>query len=522
MAASSWDLTAKKKGGEVSLSQFTEQGTGQVPERLTAMGNIPRLVLWLCRKFTRQDLQELVQQLQEILAGRQPEPQPRDDFRQQHPHYRDFYVDPLAPLTQPPPPPSRTLHWRQLLAQYQRQHRRPLSPIQRSGAHPLPATCRCAHCGAPRDFLYANDGRKACQLRCKVCGRVSQIARRHRPTKTPYWCPYCGNSLFAWKQRADCTIYKCPGEHCPHYRQKQQALNWNEKLLQKLRRTQFKLRYQYRQYHFQPAQLTPSAPHPPNVDVTRLHRSSDVLGLVLAFHISFALSARKTAQVLGRVFGVPLSYQSVLNYAQAAAYYCHAFNLRHKAPLSDTATGDETYIRVAGKHQFTFFFLDPQGHHITSYHVAPERDALAATVALGEASRTLPEGQALRFITDGNPAYQAGVHFLNAHRTAAQPSHTLRQVIGLENLDAVSKEFRPFKQLIERLNRTYKYHVRPAGGFATRNGAVALTTLFVTHYNFLRPHLALGYRVPVPLPELSSLTTLQGQWNKILALALAA
>jgi len=46
--------------------------------------------------------------------------------------------------------------------------------------------------------------------------------------------------------------------------------------------------------------------------------------------------------------------------------------------------------------------------------------------------------------------------------------------------------------------------------------------VFVTPYNFLRPHLARGYRVPVALPELSSVTTLQGQWNKILALALVA
>jgi len=89
-----------------------------------------------------------------------------------------------------------------------------------------------------------------------------------------------------------------------------------------------------------------------------------------------------------------------------------------------------------------------------------------------------------------------------------EPPHTLRQVIGLENLDATSTEFRPFKQLIERLNRTCQYHVRPACGFATRNGAVALTTLFVTHYNFLRPYLALGYRVPIPLPELDSVATL--------------
>jgi transposase-like protein len=192
-----------------------------------------------------------------------------------------------------------------------------------------------------------------------------------------------------------------------------------------------------------------------------------------------------------------------------------------QSPASDTATGDETYIRVAGKHQYPFFFLDPQGHHITSYHVASERDALAATVALGEAARTLPEDQALRFITDGNPAYQAGVHFLNAHRSASQPPLTLLQVIGLENRDEASTEFRPFKQLIERLNRTYKHHVRPACGFTTQNGAVALTTLFVTHYNFLRPHLALSYRVPIPLPELDCLATLQGKWNKILEMAFA-
>ena len=488
------------------------------------MGKITRLVLWLCRKFTRQDLQDLIEQLQQVLAGREPEVHPRDDFRQQHPHYRDFYVDPQAPLIQPPapPPPQPTLDWQQLCDRYQGRHGQPLAPVRRQGTRTLPAGCRCAHCGAPRDFLYLNDGRQASQLLCKVCGRLSQLPPRHRPRKTPYWCPYCHSALYRWKQRPDCTIYKCPCDRCPRYLQEQHALQWNEKLLQKLRLSQFKLRYQYREYHFQPAQLAPSAPHRPSVDLTRIHRSSDLLGLVLAFHISFALSARKTAQVLRQVFGVPLSYQSVLNYAQGAAYYCHTFNLRHKAPLSPTATGDETYIRVAGKHQYTFFFLDPQQHHITSYHVAAERDALAATVALGEAARTLPEDRSLRFITDGNPAYQAGVHFLNAHRSPSQPAHTLRQVIGLENRDAISTQFRPFKQLIERLNRTYKYHVRPACGFATQNGALALTTLFVTHYNFLRPHLALGYRVPVPLPELSSVTTLQGKWNKILELALAA
>jgi putative transposase len=485
------------------------------------MHKIARFVLWLCRKFSRAELEELVRQLQELLADPEPEIPPRDDFRQQHPHYRDFFVDPEAPLTQPPAP-QPTRDWQQLCAQYLKSRGRPLAPVRRRDTRPLPVTCRCPYCHAPRDYLYLNDGRQASQLRCKVCGQLSQIARRHRDSKSVYWCPYCQGALYRWKQRPDCTIYKCSNDHCPHYLQKQQALHGNEKLLQKLRLSQFKLRYQYREYHFQPAQLLPSAPHAPLLDLTRLHRSADLLGLVLTFHISFALSARKTAQVLRQVFGVPLSHQSVLNYAQAAAYHCHHFNLAHKAPLGDTATGDETYIRVNGKHHYSFFFLDPLTHQITSYHVASERDALAATVALGEAARTLPQDQSLRFITDGNPSYQAGVHFLNAHRSPQQPPFSLLQVIGLENRDQVSTQFRPFKQLIERLNRTYKYHVRSACGFETRNGAVTVTTLFVTFYNFLRPHMALHYGVPVPLPELDSIATLQGKWNKILALACAA
>jgi hypothetical protein len=92
-------------------------------------------------------------------------------------------------------------------------------------------------------------------------------------------------------------------------------------------------------------------------------------------------------------------------------------------------------------------------------------------------------------------------------------------VIGLENLDQDSTEYRAFKQIIERLNRTYKQHVRPSAGFNFDNGAIALTTLFVTHYNFLRPHSSLDSRVPVRVPELDRIDTIQARWVNILKMA---
>lgn len=135
---------------------------------------------------------------------------------------------------------------------------------------------------------------------------------------------------------------------------------------------------------------------------------------------------------------------------------------------------------------------------------------------MNEAIRTAESYQEIILVTDGNPSYPAGIHFINQSH---EPNLTHKKVIGLQNLDSESEEFRPFKELIERLNRTYKYHVRAAYGFNSKNGAVALTTLFVTYYNFLRPHISLNYSVPIPLEELKDIDTLQGKWAKVIQLA---
>ena len=116
-------------------------------------------------------------------------------------------------------------------------------------------------------------------------------------------------------------------------------------------------------------------------------------------------------------------------------------------------------------------------------------------------------------ITDGNPSYDAAVMAFNAKAKNKLEKHT---VIGLENLDPESKEYRCFKQLVERLNRTYKYHTRPRAGFKTFEGAVALTTLFVAYYNFMRPHSAIGNSAPVQLDCLKDVTLMPKAWLTLL------
>ena len=132
--------------------------------------------------------------------------------------------------------------------------------------------------------------------------------------------------------------------------------------------------------------------------------------------------------------------------------------------------------------------------------MADTRETLPAIIAMNEAIRTADPKQVIILVTDGNPSYAAGLHYLNEKRgNDASVAH--RKVIGLQNLDSESETYRPYKQLIERLNRTFKHHMRPSHGFNSVNGAVALVTLFVTHYNFLRPHTSLKWQVPIPLKE---------------------
>ena len=378
-------------------------------------------------------------------------------------------------------------------------------------------TCQC--CSAPSQYLYYNNGKERSQVRCKLCGSVTPISQRYRkPAK--YFCPHCGHPLYLWKERRHCSLYKCDWDGCPHYVTNKNKLNKAERLLFLTKSSQFKLRYNYTECHFTQEQLVPSAPEKKEAGkIFSIRNTLHTLCLSLTFHVSLGLSARKTALVLRQVFGLSASYQTVLNYAELAAYHCHKFNLAYKGEADSLQPGDEAYTKVSGKNWFAFFFLSPSRRKITSYHCAPNRDELAATIALREAIRTIPENTSdVTAVTDGLPSYVAAVHYLNKKENAGL-SH--KQVIGLQNLDTESELYRAFKQMIERLNRTYRFHTKAACGFKEPNGLISLVTLFVTHYNFLRPHESLDYQVPCPLDKLKGITTLQGKWAKILRIATA-
>jgi len=481
--------------------------------------NLSRLIKWFCRHLTFNDLASAVVVFHEILSG------VRKDIalkpNEKPPHYRVFQVDPAPPLPEPPAvivKPAES-DWQKLLDKYKRQHGKDLKPVERrKGSPQLPPGCRCEHCNAPRKYLYINNGKHASQALCKICRKTSPTHRIRKKSSAKYWCPHCGSALSRWKSSGICTIYKCPGYNCSHYLDKIKSLTAEEKKQRELQKydPNYKLHYQYREFHLSPQDLKTQRPEGcrSKVDLNRIHNNHHVVGLVLTFTINLGLSARLTEKALKGIFGIPISHQTVINYANAAAAKLAPLVDRHNPAPTATAAADETYIIVKNCWHYTWFIIDSVTRAICGYNLSTNRDAQSALALLYDCyGKPEQNSKKSMLITDGNPSYDTAVMAFNAGAENKLEKHT---VIGLENLDTESSEYRCFKQLVERLNRTYKFHTRPRAGFKSFEGAVALTTLFVAYYNFMRPHSAIGNSAPVQLDCLEDVTLMPQAWVKFL------
>jgi len=95
----------------------------------------------------------------------------------------------------------------------------------------------------------------------------------------------------------------------------------------------------------------------------------------------------------------------------------------------------------------------------------------------------------------------------------------LHQVIGVKNMDEVSRRFRPEKQTEERLNRTFKENYHPTNGYASLEQANAYMINYVAFFNFLRRHSSLGYNPPVILDEFGEHDLMPDKWLKLIQMS---
>jgi transposase-like protein len=242
------------------------------------------------------------------------------------------------------------------------------------------------------------------------------------------------------------------------------------------------------------------------------------MSLCLTMHVNLGLSLRKTAQALKDLYNIQISHQQVANYARTAAIVIKPFVDSYNYDIGNTFTADETYIKVRGVKGYIWFIMDVVSRSIIGYQVSDNRGVGPCIMAMRRAFRhlkTLPEH--FKFIADGYSAYPlAAQQFLREF--GDDFNFDITQVIGLTNDDAVSKEFRPYKQMIERLNRTFKASYRVSCGYDNFEGANYNVALWVAYYNFLRPHQHKGYQVLNKVALLQGADNMPGKWQLLIFL----
>ncbi len=483
--------------------------------------SILKIVKWFCRQLTFNDLASAIVIFHEILSySRNDIPLKPCD---KPPHYRDFRVDTVKPL-----PALKVLQspdWKILKVKKEFEHDKEIKPIKKRSGKQIPSGLRCNHCNAPKSYLYINNGKLASQVKCKICNRTSPTDGAKRKRITKHRCPHCRNALFKWKESNQSTIYKCPNKKCTHYLSRKNQLTETETSMrdQQKYNPNFKLHYQYREHHISASDLESVRPaFATKVDIKNIHHKYYTLGLVLTFSINLGLSSRITRDALKGIFDISISHQTVINYINATASFLSEFIDKHLPSPKSTCAADETYIIVDGKWNYTWFIIDSKTRAICGYNLSQKRDMQPALALLHNTYGSPDSRKGFSdLVTDGNPSYDSAVMAFNDLIEKKENKLNKHTVIGLKNLDQESSDYRCFKQLIERLNRTYKYHTRPRAGFKTFDGAVTLTTLFIAFYNFMRPHHSLGNKTPVKLKALENTSLLPEKWITLIEQAAA-
>ena len=400
-----------------------------------------------------------------------------------------------------------------LLAYYLWRYGKPVKPINRRNDREIPEDMTCPRCNAPHPYIYDNNGNRG-EYRCKVCG---QCFTTGVTTTAPLilTCPYCGKMLQAKRKRKHFTVHNCVNRSCPYYLANLRKLPDN---LPANERSAYKLHYVYREFHINFFDMDLDS-LPDNASSLRFtQKNAHIMGLCLTYHVNLSLSLRKTAQALKDIHNVSISHTMVANYARSAAAVVKPFVVRYPYPRSNAFIGDETYIKVRGVKAFVWFVMDAASRSIIGYRASLDRAVgsciLAMRMAFGNL-KVLPGN--FKFIADGYSAYPLAAQQFELKKDDPL-LFNITPVIGLTNDDAVSKQFRPFKQIVERLNRTFKASYRVSCGYDNLDGANYAVSLWVAYYNFLRSHMTAGGRTLNPVPDLIMADNMPAKWQVLIRL----
>jgi transposase-like protein/DNA-directed RNA polymerase subunit RPC12/RpoP len=400
-----------------------------------------------------------------------------------------------------------------LLEYYLWKYGKSVKPVQRHNDKAIPEDTICPLCGAPHQYIYDNNGGNG-QFQCKICGQTFITGEKVTSPLT-LLCPYCGHVLAPKRDRKHFIVHKCVNKKCSYYKNNLKLL---PKDLDPSDKYKYKLHYIYREFTLDFFSMDLNQLPSWVTSFKFKKNNAHIMGLCLTYHVNLGLSLRKTAEVMREIHSINISHTMVASYARTAAVLIKPFVDSYDYNPSNSLSADETYIKIKGLKAYVWLIMDTVSRSILGYQVSNSRDVGPCILTMRMAFDKFKEfpGKALKFIADGYTAYPLAAQQFKLEKDW---DFDIVQVIGLTNDDAVSKEYRPLKQKIERLNRTFKASYRVTCGYGTDDGAYYGLNLWVAYYNFLRPHEL--YKWKSPLNEVQMLKdagNMPGRWQLLIYL----
>jgi putative transposase len=429
-----------------------------------------------------------------------------------HYHQRPTFSIDQLPVYQPK---KNIPHYTILLNEHQQTHGKPLTPVKRkTGKRKPPHQARCGWCEAPAQYLSLNDGKK--QVYCKVCKQYSNFEKQIKDVTIT--CPHCNKTLEKMVKHTEKNGYlyfKCRNKKCTYFiSNKNRLKNLSTKQKKKFK----KLHYIYRKPIIDITRLHPNSPDKPKVDLAQVRSSAYVIGLIMTYR-AMGQSTRTIASLMEEVHEVAISHQTVKNYLDAAAYRLAPLVMNYPYDLSGILAADETYIRVIGNWNYLTWSFDPKAQIIAALNISEKRNLIALAKAINHAVSkfsldllTEPADFNPLLVTDGNPVYPLIVQFLRQANIFI--NHKI--VIGLENNDDQSTDFRNLKQIIERLNKNFKKYINNSEYFGSTNGLLSAAVMFAAHFNFIRKNSVLHGNIPVPIDTIDIHDNQPCRWIRLL------
>ena len=410
-------------------------------------------------------------------------------------------------------------HYSVLLEHYEKDNNKSLKPVKRrAGKHKPPKGAVCQFCEAPEQYLSLNNGKK--QVYCKVCKHLSNPDKQIKDVTIR--CPHCNKTLQKMKKDTEkngYSYYKCRNKKCSYFIKNQKRLQHLKKKDKK--KLIKKLHYIYRKPIIDFTALHPTSPDKPRVDLANVRSSAYVIGLVLTYRAG-GQSTRAIANYLNEIHEVSLSHQTIKNYLDAAAYRLAPVVFNYPYDLSGIITSDETYIRAMATWNYLTWSLDPKKQIIAALNVSEKRNLVELAKVINHAVCKFPADMLAShadfnplFVTDGNPVYQLITQFLR--QANIHINHKV--VIGLENNDDQSTDFRNLKQIIERLNKNFKKYINDSEHFGATNGTLSAAVIFTAHFNFIRKNSILEGKIPVPIQQVKLNMNQPCRWMQLLKYA---